>query len=148
VAVRTLYISMWNNGCGSCGGLVYATWTSRGMDGAGFRTDGTADPLWQFTRHGLEMCAAMCIGGTILNLVVFVLGPAVFGYPDLTRNYPGRRGGPTLEMSGISVGLAVVLAALYGVGVIVLPVLLTPWALVDRCGGQSGRPASWARSAS
>jgi hypothetical protein len=123
------------------------------MDGTGVftpaeeETDIDSAPLlsvgrqvWHFARHGLEMCAAMCIGGTILNLLVFVVGPAVLGYPDLTRRYPGLalvllatlyalpmaawmriRGmawGPTLEMSGATVGVAVVLAALYAVGVI------------------------------
>jgi hypothetical protein len=29
------------------------------------------------------MCIAMCVGGGALNALVFVVGPAQLGYPDL-----------------------------------------------------------------
>jgi hypothetical protein len=96
--------------------------------------------MWHFTRHYLEMCAAMCIGGVILNTLVFVVGPALIGYPNLRQQVPGLalvlsaflftlpmalwmriRGmawRPTLEMSGATVGLAIVVVALSGVGVV------------------------------
>jgi hypothetical protein len=96
--------------------------------------------VWHFARHYLEMCAAMCIGGVILNTLVFVVGPSLLGYPDLRQQYPGAalvvsaflftlpmaawmrvRGmawRPTLEMSGATVGAAIVVVALSGVGVV------------------------------
>jgi hypothetical protein len=96
--------------------------------------------VWYFTRHYLEMCAAMCIGGVILNTLVFVVGPTLLGYPDLRQHYPGValvvaaglftlpmaawmriRGmawGPTWEMSGATIGVAIVVVALSGVGVV------------------------------
>src|SRR5512132_3069388 len=45
--------------------------------------------VWHFARHYLEMCAAMCIGGILLNRLVFVGGPALIGYPDLRQRAPG-----------------------------------------------------------
>jgi hypothetical protein len=88
-----------------------------------------AAQVWHFARHYLEMCAAMCIGGVILNALVFVVGPALIGYPDLRQQAPGLalavdaflftlpmaawmriRGmawRPTLEMSGATVGVAI-----------------------------------------
>ncbi len=96
--------------------------------------------LWHFARHYLEMCAAMCIGGVALNALFFVVGPEALGYPDLRDQAPGValvivavlftlpmaawmriRGmawGPTLEMSYVTVGLAVTVAALFAVGVV------------------------------
>ncbi len=101
---------------------------------------GVGSQVWHFARHYLEMCAAMCIGGVLLNTLVFVVGPAQLGYPDLRQHYPGLalvlaavlftlpmaawmriRGmawGPTVEMSGATVGLAIVVVALSGVGVV------------------------------
>jgi hypothetical protein len=49
---------------------------------------GLGSQIWHFTRHFLEMCAAMCIGGGILNGLVFVAGPALLGYPDLRQEAP------------------------------------------------------------
>jgi hypothetical protein len=115
--------------------------------------------VWHFARHYLEMCAAMCIVGVPLNALVFVVGPALLGYPDLRQHYPGLalvvaaflftlpmavwmrvRGmawRPTLEMSGATVGLAVVVVALAGVGVVSqgglhawLDASCGPWCLV------------------
>ena len=101
---------------------------------------GVGSQVWHFARHYLEMCAAMCIGGVLLNTLVFVVGPAQLGYPDLRQHYPGLalvlaavlftlpmaawmriRGmawRPTVEMSGATVGLAIVVVALSGVGVV------------------------------
>jgi hypothetical protein len=96
--------------------------------------------VWHFARHYLEMCAAMCIGGVLLNALVFVVGPTLLGYPDLRQHHPGLalvlaavlftlpmaawmriRGmawRPTWEMSGATVGLAIVVVALSGLGVV------------------------------
>jgi hypothetical protein len=83
----------------------------------------------------------MCIGGFILNGLVFVAGPALLGYPDLRQEAPELallvlgvnyalpmaawmrfRGmaawHPTLEMSGAMVGLAIVMVGLDGLNVI------------------------------
>ena len=101
---------------------------------------GVGRQVWHFARHYLEMCAAMCIGGVILNTLVFKAGPALFGYPDLRQHQPGLalvvaaclftvpmaiwmriRGmawRPTLEMSGATVGLAIVVVALSGLGLV------------------------------
>jgi len=95
---------------------------------------------WHFVRHFLEMCLAMCIGGGILNALLFVVGPALIGYPDLRQRFPGaallviaviytlpmaawmrfRRMDwrPTLEMSGATIGLAVALVAFFWGGII------------------------------
>jgi hypothetical protein len=120
---------------------------------------GVGRQVWHFARHYLEMCAAMCIVGVPLNALVFVVGPALLGYPDLRQHYPGLalvvaaflftlpmavwmrvRGmawRPTLEMSGATVGLAVVVVALAGVGVVSqgglhawLDASCGPWCLV------------------
>jgi hypothetical protein len=83
---------------------------------------GLRSQIWQFARHFLEMCVAMCVGGGILNGLVFVAGPALLGYPDLRQQSPelallvtafdvtlpmalwmrfrGMAWRPTLEMSG------------------------------------------------
>jgi hypothetical protein len=51
-------------------------------------TPSPARQVWNFTRHFLEMCIAMCVGGVALNALVFVVGPAQLGYPDLRRTAP------------------------------------------------------------
>jgi hypothetical protein len=95
---------------------------------------GLGSQLWHFARHFLEMCAAMCIGGGILNGLVFLAGPALLGYADLRQQSPelallviavnyalpmaawmrfrGMAWRPTLEMSGATIGLGVVMIAL------------------------------------
>jgi hypothetical protein len=51
-------------------------------------TPSTGRQVWNFTRHFLEMCVAMCVGGTALTALVFVAGPALLGYPDLRETAP------------------------------------------------------------
>jgi hypothetical protein len=80
------------------------------------------------------MSAAMCIGGGILNGLVFLAGPALLGYADLREESPelallvlacnyalpmaawmrvrGMAWRPTLEMSGATMGLAIAMIAL------------------------------------
>jgi hypothetical protein len=106
----------------------------------GGRNSSTVRQVWNFARHFLEMCIAMCVGGGALNALVFVVGPAQLGYPDLRASAPGlalfliaclyaapmatwmwfrgmaRR--PILEMSGVTVALAVVLIVLAAVDVL------------------------------
>jgi hypothetical protein len=107
--------------------------------------------VWNFTRHFLEMCIAMCVGGGALNALVFVVGPAQLGYPDLRTTAPelallliaclyilpmgvwmrfrGMAWRPILEMSGATVALALVLVAFATFGI--LPSEnLHAWALV------------------
>ena len=114
-------------------------------------TPSTARQVWNFTRHFLEMCIAMCVGGGALNALVFLVGPAQLGYPDLRTTAPGlallliaclytlpmaawmRLRGmawrPILEMSGATVALAVVLIVLATVGVL-SSAGLHQWALI------------------
>jgi hypothetical protein len=95
---------------------------------------------WNFARHYLEMCVAMCLGGTALNLLVFTGGPAVLGYPDLRDTAPAAAlvvsavlytapmaawmrirhmaWRPTLEMSAAPVAVAGAVAALSGLGIL------------------------------
>jgi hypothetical protein len=95
---------------------------------------GLGSQLWHFARHFLEMCAAMCIGGAILNGFVFLAGPALLGYPDLRQQSPelallviacndalpmaawmrfrAMAWRPTLEMAGATIGLGIVMIAL------------------------------------
>ena len=104
------------------------------MDRLATSRPGLGSQGWHFVRHFLEMCAAMCIGGVILNGLVFVAGPALLGYPDLRQEAPelallmlafnyalpmaawmrfrGMAWRPTLEMSGAMVGLAIVMIGL------------------------------------
>jgi len=117
---------------------------------AGRQTRSAARRVWSFTRHFLEMCVAMCVGGTALTVLVFVAGPALLGYPDLRESAPaaavlivaclitvpmagwvrfrGMAWRPILEMSVATVGLGVVLAALAVVGVL-SPADVRGWAL-------------------
>jgi hypothetical protein len=118
--------------------------------GAGRQTPSAGRQAWTFTRHFLEMCVAMCVGGTALTALVFVAGPAVLGYPDLRETAPaaavlivavlttapmvgwmrfrGMAWRPILEMSAATVGLGVVLAVLAAVGVL-SPADVRGWAL-------------------
>jgi hypothetical protein len=101
---------------------------------------GVGRQVWHFARHYLEMCAAMCVGGVLLNALVLRAGPGLLGYPDLRQRSPGLalvlaavlfalpmavlmriRGmawRPTVEMSGATVGVAIVVVVLAGMGVV------------------------------
>jgi hypothetical protein len=94
--------------------------------------------VWNFARHFLEMCIAMCVGGAALALVVFAVVPALIGDPNLRERYPelsllliaafltlpmaawmrfrGMAWGPILEMSAVPFGLAILLIGLVWVG--------------------------------
>ena len=117
---------------------------------AGRKNPSTGRQMWNFTRHFLEMCVAMCVGGTALSALVFVAGPALLGYPDLRVTAPsvalliiaclttapmaawmrfrGMAWRPILEMSSATVGLGVVLTVLAAVGVL-SPADVRLWAL-------------------
>lgn len=106
----------------------------------GRRTPSIARRVWNFTRHFLEMCIAMCVGGGALNVLVFVVGPVQLGYPDLHMVAPelallliaclytlpmaswmrfrGMAWRPIVEMSGATVALALVLIILAFLGVL------------------------------
>ena len=58
------------------------------MDRIAAPRPGLRSQIWQFARNFLEMCVAMCVGGGILNGLVFVAGPALLGYPDLRQQSP------------------------------------------------------------
>jgi hypothetical protein len=110
------------------------------MDCVEVRNRGRVHQGWMFIRHFLEMCVAMCVGGGLLNALIFVAGPAVVGYPDLREKTPAlglllialiylapmaawmrfRRmpWRPVLEMSGAVVALAIVLFGLAAFGAI------------------------------
>jgi hypothetical protein len=115
--------------------------------------------IWHFARHYLEMCVAMCLGGTTLALLVFRAAPAVLGIQDLRDTAPAAAlvvaavlytlpmatwmrirhmaWRPTLEMSASTVGVAVIVSVLYGMGVLSLATLeawvaagCAPWCAV------------------
>jgi hypothetical protein len=87
----------------------------------------------------VEMCLAMCIGGISLN-VLFFLGAAQLGYPDLIERFPefsvlmigillalpmaawmrfrGHDWRSNLEMSGSTIILAIALIATAWIGVL------------------------------
>ena len=53
------------------------------------QTPATGRQVWNFARHFLEMCVAMCVGGNALIALVFIAGPALLGYSDLRETTPG-----------------------------------------------------------
>ena len=93
---------------------------------------------WNFARHFLEMCIAMCVGGTVLAVLVFAVVPALIGDPNLRELYPelsllliaviltlpmaawmrfrGMAWRPILEMSAVPFGLAILLIGLVRTG--------------------------------
>ena len=103
-------------------------------------TLGLGSQIWNFGRHFLEMCIAMCAGGSVLNLLLFRAGPSLIGYADPRVQFPelsllviaaiyllpmvawmrfrGMAWRPIAEMSGAAIGLAVVLIGLTAVGAI------------------------------
>ena len=110
------------------------------MDAAMTQMPSLGRQTWNFARHFLEMCIAMCVGGSVLNLLVFQAGPSVVGYEDPRQQFPelsllliagiyllpmvlwmrfrGMAWRPISEMSGSAVGLAVVLIGLTLLGTI------------------------------
>ena len=86
--------------------------------------------VWNFARHFLEMCIAMCAGGAFLSLIVFGI-PALIGSPNLRKEFPelgliliailltlpmaawmrfrGMEWRPIVEMSAVPIGLAILL---------------------------------------
>jgi hypothetical protein len=104
------------------------------VDRVEIRSPSRVHALWMFIGHFVEMCVAMCVGGGLLNALIFVAGPALAGYPNLREKTPalavllialiylapmavwmrfrGMPWRPVLEMSGAVVALAVVLIGL------------------------------------
>lgn len=100
---------------------------------------------WNFARHFLEMCIAMCVGGTVLAVLVFAVVPALMGDPNLRTLYPelsllaiavmlilpmagwmrfrGMAWRPILEMSAVPFGLAIAMIGLTWAGVVPTTVL-------------------------
>ena len=101
---------------------------------------GLGSQVWHFARHWLEMCVVMCVGGGILNGLLFLAGPGLIGYPDLRQRSPvlavvvsglvyalpmaawmrvrGMAWRPALEMSGGVIAVAVVMIGAAGAGVV------------------------------
>jgi hypothetical protein len=94
---------------------------------------------WNFVRHFLEMCVAMCMGGAVLAVVVFAAIPALFASPDLRELYPelsllaiaviltlpmagwmrfrGMLWRPIIEMSVVPIGLAILIIGVAWAGI-------------------------------
>lgn len=92
-----------------------------------------------FIWHFIEMCMVMCVGGITLN-VIFFMGAAKVGYPDLFERYPvfslivvgtllavpmtawmrfrGHEWRPTLEMASTSIILPILLIGAAWLGII------------------------------
>ena len=92
-----------------------------------------------FIWHLLEMCLAMCIGGIPL-IILFFVGAAKIGYPDLFQQSPelsvlvvgfilslpmtawmrfrGHEWRPTLEMASTTIILAILLVGLGWLGIL------------------------------
>jgi hypothetical protein len=86
---------------------------------------------WNFARHFLEMCIAMCVGGAVLSVLVYAALSALIGGPNLREQFPelgliliailltlpmaawmrlrGMEWRPIVEMSAVPIGLAVLL---------------------------------------
>jgi hypothetical protein len=93
-----------------------------------------------FALHFLEMCVSMCVGGVVLFLAFFVVGPATIGYADPRPQFPelsllviafmftvpmalwmrfrGLEWRPIMEMSGAAVAVAILLIGLGWVGIL------------------------------
>ncbi|HEY3007502.1 MAG TPA: hypothetical protein VGJ63_05480 [Micromonosporaceae bacterium] len=98
-----------------------------------------ARPAGRFLAHLAEMCAVMCLGAIALSLLIFG-GVALLGYPDLADRLPalstlviainlsvpmavwmryrGMDWRPTLEMSGATLVVGVLLIVAYWVGIV------------------------------
>lgn len=108
------------------------------MDHVASRSSDRVHEGWIFVRHFLEMCVAMCVGGGLLNAVIFGAGPSLVGYADPRERTPalallvialiylapmvawmrfrGMPWRPILEMSVAVLALAVLLVALAAFG--------------------------------
>jgi hypothetical protein len=95
---------------------------------------------WNFVRHFLEMCVAMCMGGALVAVVVFAAIPALFGSPDLRELFPelalmiisvilalpmagwmrfrGMPWRPIFEMSLVPIALAVLIIGMVRAGAV------------------------------
>ena len=95
---------------------------------------------WNFARHFLEMCVAMCVGGAILNYAVFTGIAGLSGTENLRAMYAelslvviailltapmaawmlyrGMPWRPTLEMSAVALGLAIFIIAAAWLGAV------------------------------
>ena len=107
--------------------------------GNGAQPRGAFVSIWTFIRHLLEMCLAMCLGGIPL-IILFFVGAAKIGYPDLFQQSPAlsvlvigfilslpmtawmrfRRHDwrPTLEMASTTIVLGIILVALGWLGIL------------------------------
>ena len=104
------------------------------MVGISTQPPGLGRQTWNFLRHFLEMCVAMCVGGGALYALFFVIGPALLGYADprlrlpeasllaiavivtipmgLWMRFRGMEWRPIVEMSGAAIGVALALIGL------------------------------------
>ena len=95
---------------------------------------------WNFARHFLEMCIAMCAGGAMQALLIFAAIPALFGGPILRELFPelslvviaviltlpmaawmrfrGMPWRPILEMAVVPIALAIVLIGAVWAGIV------------------------------
>jgi hypothetical protein len=95
--------------------------------------------VWHFLLHFVQMCVVMCVGGSILTVLVF-WAAALIGYPDLRQQFPelsllviafnyslpmaawmrfrGMEWRPTLEMSGATIGLGILLIGIAWLGIV------------------------------
>jgi glucose-6-phosphate-specific signal transduction histidine kinase len=105
----------------------------------GTQSRGALASTWTFIRHLLEMCLAMCIGGIPL-IILFFVGAAKIGYPDLFQQSPtlsvlvvsfilslpmvawmrfrGHDWRSTLEMASTTIVLGVLLVTLSWLGIL------------------------------
>lgn len=96
-------------------------------------------PTGRFAMHLLEMCAVMCLGAVVLS-VLFFGAAALLGYTDVPQQQPelavlvvainlslpmavwmrfrGMNWRPTLEMSGSTMAVGLLLIAAYWLGIV------------------------------
>jgi hypothetical protein len=129
----------------------------------------------RFLVHFVEMCMAMCVGAIVLSLIFFE-GAALLGYTSLPQRFPelstlvvafnlsvpmaiwmrirGHDWRPTLEMSGATMAVGLLLIAAYWAGIIpkgdllewqtglACPVMLAVMLVrLDMYGGRAGHHA-------
>jgi hypothetical protein len=96
-------------------------------------------PTGRFLAHLAEMCVAMCVGAIVLSLIFFE-GAALIGYANLPQQYPelatavialnlslpmaawmrfrGHEWRPTVEMSGATIVVGILLIVAFWVGIV------------------------------